>query len=71
MTTSEDPIKTRKADLDKNPHGTNVFVAMQHERERKVRYVRANRTTLIFVPEGKNADKLVQKYNERVGYKEK
>lgn len=56
----------QKIDLDKNPKGTELKIAIQREREEHGRFVRVDNKTLLFVEDGKDAGDCKAKYLERV-----
>lgn len=60
MNKEGDPILTRKIDLENNPHGTELKVMQQKEREKHGRYVAipGDKTrTRIFVRNGEDPEK--------------
>lgn len=62
-------IETYKVvDLDRNPHGTDLKVSRQREREKNGRYypVGDKCHTLVFVRAGEDADKKIAQYLEKV-----
>ena len=58
----------KAADLDKNPHGTELKVSRQREREKNGRYypVGDKCHTLVFVRDGEDAEKKIAAYLERI-----
>lgn len=64
-----DPILARKADLEKNPKGTELKIAQQREMEKHGRYVAipGDKTrTRVFVRDGEDAEKKIAAYLERI-----
>ncbi len=69
MITAEDPIISRKIDLDKNPSGTELKIAQHRELEKHGKYVAVpgDKThTRIFVRNGEDAEKKIVSYLERI-----
>lgn len=69
MITAEDPIISRKIDLNKNPSGTELKIAQHRELEKHGRYVAipGDKTrTRIFVRNGEDAEKKIAAYLERI-----
>lgn len=69
MITENDPILPRKIDLENNPHGTELKVIQQKEREKHGRYVAipGDKTrTRIFVRNGEDPEKRIASYLERI-----
>ena len=69
MIDSEDPIVPRKVDLEKNPAGTELKVALQREREKTGRYVVIpgdKIRTRIFVRDGEDSEKKIAAYLDRI-----
>lgn len=69
MITENDPMLSRKVDLEKNPVGTELKVSQQREREKTGRYVAipGDKTrTRIFVRDGEDAEKRIAAYLERI-----
>ena len=69
MITAEDPIISRKIDLDKNPSGTELKIAQQREMEKHGKYVAVpgdKTRTRIFVRNGENVEKKIAAYLERI-----
>lgn len=69
MITAEDPIISRKIDLNKNPSGTELKIAQHRELEKHGKYVAipGDKTrTRIFVRNGEDAEKKIAAYLERI-----
>lgn len=69
MITAEDPIISRKINLDKNPSGTELKIAQHRELEKHGKYVAipGDKTrTRIFVRNGEDAEKKIAAYLERI-----
>lgn len=69
MKESQDPMIPRKMELDKNPHGTELKVMQQKEREKHGRYVTVpgdKTRTRIFVRNGEDPEKRIASYLERI-----
>lgn len=69
MKESQDPMIPRKMELDKNPHGTELKISQQKEREKTGRYVAipGDKTrTRVFVRDGEDPEKRIAAYLERV-----
>lgn len=69
MITENDPMVTRKVDLEKNPSGTELKIARQREMEKHGKYVAVpgdKTRTRIFVRNGENVEKKIAAYLERI-----
>lgn len=69
MITENDPILPRKIYLKNNPHGTELKVMQQREREKHGRYVTVpgdKTRTRIFVRNGEDPEKRIASYLERI-----
>ena len=69
MITVEDPIMSRKIDLNKNPSGTELKIAQHRELEKHGKYVAipGDKTqTRIFVRNGENVEKKIAAYLDRI-----
>lgn len=69
-----DPILARKADLEKNPKGTDIKVAKHREREKHGKYVAIpgdKLHTRIFVRNGEDPEKRIAAYLERISNRPK
>lgn len=69
MITVEDPIMSRKIDLNKNSSGTELKIAQHRELEKHGKYVAipGDKThTRIFVRNGEDAEKKIAAYLERI-----
>lgn len=56
-----------KTDLDKIPPGVREKMEKQQEREKRGRYITVSRTphTMLFIPEGKDEKKIIERYFEK------
>lgn len=74
MSFGKDPIIERKMELDRNPAGTHLKVALQRGREKTGRYVAipGDKTrTRVFVRDGEDPEKRIAAYLERISNRPK